>query len=262
MWFLLLACTSSEAPVSYTTDFVMEEGLTEEQIALGITTGLAYWERVKPSELYLFYLEQLENREPDCPRIFPAAQQSQGWNNDCETAEGWSFSGRSQFRYEQDLDLDGVSYAHLGYFISNLTILSPEEDFFLMQGYGDLRVSEQEKSFALVGSFGASGDDISWISELVSLQLQKSVDLEHKIVHLSGGVSYFEEFSEEVLAFRFEGLQLDYRDSCRILDGEIVVAGASGQREYWSLDSQEDCEICRESGRCWSLYSLVEQEQW
>lgn len=263
MLFSLFACQNLIEPAVYESNLdTGEERLSEEQIEQGITAGIEYWKDFRASELYQYYFEQIEHREPNCPQIFPAVQQSQGWNNDCETSEGWGFSGRSQFRYEQNAQIEEQDYEHWGYFISNFVISSPEDEYFLMQGYGDLRVSEQEKWVELVGSFGNSRDDISWLSEQVSLQLQKSADLEQGIVNISGGVSYWKEFPEDVLAFRFEGLQLEYRDSCQIIEGEVVVAGISGQREVWVLETQDDCEICRENGACWDLSPLGQVEEW
>ena len=263
MLSFVIACHSVVDPLSYEPDLTDNSTpIAEEKIAQAITVGIDYWKSVQPSQMYQLYLDQLDFREPDCPRIFPAVQQSQGWNNDCETAEGWQYSGRSQFRYEQDVLVAGQQYAHWGYFISNLTIISPEQEFLLMEGYGDLRVSEAEKWFEIVGTFGRSGDEVSWLSEQVSLQLQKSVDLEQNIVNISGGVSYFEQFSAEILAFRFERLQLEVGETCRIFAGEIVIADVSGQRENWRLEPQDSCEICRETGACWDLSSLAQVEQW
>ena len=260
MFLLFWACQMQEEPTSYQLEVVGDERtLSLEQIEQGISVGVAYWEQFAPSALYRLYLNKMDNIDLNCPQIFPSVQQSQGWNNDCETSQGWRFSGRSQFRYEQDVELDGQEYQDLGYFISNLLIESPEGELLLMQGFGDLRISEQERWLELVGTFGSS--EIDWLSEQVAMQMQKSVGLD-SIVQISGGISSWGQFPEGVLGFIFESLELDTSNGCQILGGRIILSGTLGEREVWTLEAQNSCEICRESGTCWDLETLVGDEQW
>lgn len=254
------ACQRQEEPTSYQLEIVGDERtLSSEQIEQGISVGIAYWEQLVPSELYRLYLEKMENIDLNCPQIFPAVQQSQGWNNNCETSQGWQFSGRSQFRYEQNIAFEGQDYQDVGYFISNLLIESPEGESLLMQGFGDLRISEQERWFELVGTFASS--EIDWLSDQVAMQLQKSVGLDG-IVQISGGISAWGEFPEGVMGFIFESLELRASNGCQILGGSLVISGTLGEREVWTLEAQDSCEICRESGACWDLEHLVGDQQW
>src|SRR6056300_1447726 len=97
MMLFVIACQADPSFSAYIFDEQREEQeLSNEEIEEAVNIGLEYIHNFHSSQLYELYLSQVEHGNFQCPGFFPAVQETQAWNNDCQTSEGWEFQGRSQ----------------------------------------------------------------------------------------------------------------------------------------------------------------------
>ena len=234
----------------------------EWNIAQGIEI-LSGWQSTHFFETYLALLEQTDHT---CPLLFPSVQQMQAWNDDCVSENGWQFEGRAQLVYLENQEWEGAWYQHIGSFINDATIQSPDFGLFKSQGFGELRIADGFYYAQMTGWFemGPSEywDELSWMDG--SLSFLKEADVENHWLKIQGGISQSTIFDNAIVAVEFVETVFNLEESCVVEQGQLKIVHQNGDRIL--LDLVGNCENCilfdadeRQDALCWDLTSFADQ---
>lgn len=235
------------------TDDRAVEPLTAAQAAEAAQSGVDALAAVEPGALYDAYEVALTNGTPECPGVYPAVGLTLGWANDCVTATGWGFSGRSQLAWLRDVFVDDQRMEQYGEFITNARLTDPDGAALDVQGYGELREWDEAAAWHreswLFGTFTHTGGwlEPSWLDAGASVSFTAHQVREGgaRSALLDGGLSRHPGLPGGVAGVVLRSMSVAEADGACAVAGEMVLQADSGDRVVVALDgSGPTCTAC------------------
>ncbi len=259
MFYFILICSSCSKSIS-TFDWQSETvvpGFTTTILLEDLQRSFDFFVR-EISLVQLSSLLLLENEKifdsPECPDPFPGVQGLTVWNAQCSSSSNTYFDGRSQALYLEEQEWEGAYYHQMATFISAYSI-QDEEEKLSVNGYGDIRITNEESKLEIVGTFDYQGTELDWPSTLqsISIIIERSVDF----LSINGGISQANIFESSIVGMHFEELVVQQEG----IQGELFVQLSNGASLVYSLHGLvADCSEGDEP-LCWDL-SVLEEMAW
>lgn len=222
-------------------------------LAAGAQAGVGAIAAIVPHPLYEAVAEANRQGNSSCPAPYPAVGVTDGWSNDCTTASGWAFVGRSQFAWLSNIMVGEERWDQYGEFITNARIGHPSGATLDIEGYGELSERTVDGRFErdswLFGSFLHEGAWLapSWLDGGASLSLRTLGEhtAGRTAVTVEGGLSRDPSLPAGILGVSARDLQLAQDGSDCSVGGSLVVLGAEGARVELVFDEADpSCQAC------------------
>jgi hypothetical protein len=222
-------------------------------LAAGAQVGVGAIAAIVPHRLYDAVAEANRQGNSSCPAPYPAVGVTDGWSNDCTTASGWSFAGRSQFAWLSNIIVSDARWDQYGEFITNARIGHPSGASLDIEGYGELTERTVDGRFTrdswLFGSFRHEGDWLApgWLDGGASLSLRTLGEQTagRTAVTVEGGLSRDPSLPEGVIGVSARALAVAQDAAACSVQGTLVVLASNGARIELVFDEADPaCQAC------------------